>query len=52
VETVKGYAAHEKRTFLKKVTEARARAMGANTIKRKKVRCLELRILYGFTKKS
>jgi LemA protein len=34
VETVKGYATHEKQLF-EKVTEARARAMGANTIKEK-----------------
>lgn len=32
VETVKGYASHEKEVF-EKVTEARARAMGAKTIK-------------------
>ena len=34
VETVKGYAAHEKEVF-QKVTEARARAMGAQDIKEK-----------------
>lgn len=34
VETVKGYAAHEKEVF-EKVTEARARALGAQTIKEK-----------------
>jgi LemA protein len=34
VETVKGYAAHEKEV-LEKVTEARTRAMGAKTIKEK-----------------
>src|SRR4030043_484969 len=34
VETVKGYAAHEKEVF-EKVTEARTRAMGAQTIKEK-----------------
>jgi LemA protein len=34
VETVKGYAAHEKETF-EKVTEARTRAMGAQTLKEK-----------------
>ena len=34
VETVKGYAAHEKEVF-QKVTEARTRAMGAQTIKEK-----------------
>ena len=34
VETVKGYAAHEKEVFLK-VTEARSRAMGAQTPKEK-----------------
>lgn len=34
VETVKGYAAHERELF-EKVTEARARAMGATTIKEK-----------------
>jgi LemA protein len=34
VETVKGYAAHE-REVLEKVTEARTRAMGAKTIKEK-----------------
>lgn len=34
VETVKGYAAHEKELF-EKVTEARTRAMGAKTIKEK-----------------
>ncbi|MBZ9578357.1 LemA family protein [Patescibacteria group bacterium] len=32
VETVKGYAAHERAVF-EKVTEARARAMGAKTVK-------------------
>ena len=32
VETVKGYAAHEKEVF-QKVTEARSRAMGAQTVK-------------------
>ncbi len=32
VETVKGYAAHEREVF-EKVTEARARAMGAKTMK-------------------
>jgi len=32
VETVKGYAAHERGVF-EKVTEARSRAMGAQTIK-------------------
>ena len=32
VETVKGYASHEKELF-EKVTEARARAMGAKTMK-------------------
>src|SRR3989338_10531081 len=31
VETVKGYAGHEKEVF-EKVTEARARAMGAQTL--------------------
>lgn len=36
VETVKGYAAHEKEVF-QKVTEARTRAMGAQTIKEKDV---------------
>jgi len=34
IETVKGYAAHEKQLF-EKVTEARARAMGAQTIEEK-----------------
>ncbi len=34
VETVKGYASHEREIF-EKVTEARARAMGATTIKEK-----------------
>jgi len=34
VETVKGYAAHERELF-EKVTEARARAMGAQTLKEK-----------------
>ena len=34
VETVKGYAAHERELF-EKVTEARARAMGATTVKEK-----------------
>ncbi|MDO8424632.1 MAG: LemA family protein [bacterium] len=34
VETVKGYAGHEKGVF-EKVTEARARAMGATTVKDK-----------------
>ena len=34
VETVKGYAAHEKELF-EKVTEARTRAMGAQTLKDK-----------------
>jgi len=34
VETVKGYAAHERELF-EKVTEARAKAMGVNTIKEK-----------------
>ncbi len=34
VETVKGYAAHERELF-EKVTEARARAMGATTMKEK-----------------
>ena len=34
VEMVKGYAAHEKKVF-EKVTEARTRAMGAQTIKEK-----------------
>jgi LemA protein len=34
VETVKGYAAHEKEVF-EKVTEARTRAMGATTLKEK-----------------
>jgi LemA protein len=34
VETVKGYAAHEKEVFAR-VTEARARAMGAQTLKEK-----------------
>jgi len=34
VETVKGYAAHEKEVF-EKVTQARAAAMGANTINEK-----------------
>lgn len=34
VETVKGYAAHEKEVF-QKVTEARSRAMGAQTVKEK-----------------
>lgn len=34
VETVKGYAAHERELF-EKVTEARARAMGAQSIKEK-----------------
>ena len=34
VETVKGYAAHEKEVF-EKVTEARTRAMGAQTVKEK-----------------
>jgi len=34
VETVKGYAAHEKGLF-EKVTEARSRAMGAKTVKEK-----------------
>ncbi|MCD6429296.1 LemA family protein [bacterium] len=34
VETVKGYAAHE-REVLEKVTEARAKAMGAQTMKEK-----------------
>ena len=34
VETVKGYASHERELF-EKVTEARARAMGAKTIKEK-----------------
>lgn len=34
VETVKGYAAHEKQLF-EKVTEARSRAMGAQTVKEK-----------------
>jgi len=34
VETVKGYAAHERELF-EKVTEARTRAMGAQTIKEK-----------------
>ena len=34
VEAVKGYAAHERELF-EKVTEARAKAMGANTIKEK-----------------
>ena len=34
VETVKGYAAHERQVF-EKVTETRARAMGAQTIKEK-----------------
>ena len=34
VETVKGYAAHEKEVF-QKVTEARTRAMGAQTVKEK-----------------
>ncbi len=34
VETVKGYAAHEREIF-EKVTEARAKAMGATTIKEK-----------------
>jgi len=34
VETVKGYAAHERELF-EKVTEARARAMGAKTLKEK-----------------
>ncbi len=34
VETVKGYAAHERELF-EKVTEARTRAMGAQTVKEK-----------------
>jgi len=34
VETVKGYASHEKEVF-EKVTEARARAMGAQSVKEK-----------------
>jgi len=34
VETVKGYAAHEREVF-QKVTEARSRAMGAETLKEK-----------------
>jgi LemA protein len=34
VETVKGYAAHEREVF-EKVTEARTRAMGAQTVKEK-----------------
>jgi len=34
VETVKGYAAHEREVF-EKVTEARTRAMGAQTLKEK-----------------
>lgn len=34
VETVKGYASHEKEVFAK-VTEARSRAMGAQTVKEK-----------------
>jgi LemA protein len=34
VETVKGYAAHEKEVF-EKVTEARTRAMGAKTLREK-----------------
>ncbi|MFC1630216.1 LemA family protein [Patescibacteria group bacterium] len=34
IETVKGYAAHEKEVF-QKVTEARSRAMGAQTVKEK-----------------
>jgi len=34
VETVKGYASHERELF-EKVTEARAKAMGTNTIKEK-----------------
>jgi len=34
VETVKGYAAHERGVF-EKVTEARSRAMGAQTVKEK-----------------
>ena len=34
VETVKGYASHERELF-EKVTEARARAMGAQTLKEK-----------------
>jgi len=34
VETVKGYAAHEKELF-EKVTEARSRAMGAQSVKEK-----------------
>lgn len=34
VETVKGYAAHEREVF-EKVTEARSRAMGAKTLKEK-----------------
>ncbi len=34
IETVKGYAAHEKDTFMK-VTEARAKMAGANTVKEK-----------------
>src|SRR3989338_7773715 len=34
VETVKGYAAHEKEAF-EKVTEARAKALGAQSVKEK-----------------